>query len=469
MPRVGVWVGALLLPLAAASPALGAPPRATPALVGAAGTDPDGYPLKTVDKRAVLRLLRARQFDALDAWLVDLQTQFEADYHKEYWPLDALDAFGNVDPALEPLLDAWVAAKPNSYMALAARGIHQESVGWFKRGSRWACETPPENFEAMREAHVAAFPDLDEALSRHPGLIAAHRALIKVATANGAPVELKRRLIDQALVACPECFQVRVTFIYALVPRWGGTYASMRAFAEESVNAASNPKLRVLAGYADADACNMLRHDKKLPQSLATCSLALAVGESADFYQERARTLRKSNPTAALADVDRALWLRPQRADLLEDRADLLMRLRRFSEHARDVALLKEIDPIERLAPGDVERAAQGLAYEAGRQRKAGRPADEVVLLERAIVLEPDNLDNHLRLDAALIRAGATAKIPAMWAKYLARHPKDARAHLELAGALHNLGRNPEAIAEAATACRLGEQVGCRIAGRPAR
>ena len=138
--------------------------------------------------------------------------------------------------------------------------------------------------------------------------------------------------------------------------------------------------------------------------------------------------------------------------------------MRRYSEHAADIALLKQIDPIEMLDKGDIERASQGLAYEAGRQRQAGRPNDEVALLERAIALEPDNLDNHLRLDAALIRAGSREKIPAIWKRYLTRHPKDARAHLELAGALHHLGREPEARGEAAIACRLGEQTGCRIA-----
>jgi len=140
--------------------------------------------------------------------------------------------------------------------------------------------------------------------------------------------------------------------------------------------------------------------------------------------------------------------------------------MRKYSEHARDIAVLKEIDPIERLDPGDVERAAQGLAYEAGRQRKAGRADDEVALLERAIALEPDDLDNHRRLDAALMRAGRRDKIPAIWRRYLTRHPKDARAHYELAGALHHLGREPEALAEAATACRLGEQMGCQVTRR---
>ena len=439
-------------------------------MVGAGGADVHGYPLKTADKRSVLRMLRARQFDALDAWLSDLQTQFEADYRKEYWPIDALDAFGNVDPTLEPLLDAWVTAKPDSYMALAARGIHHHSVGWYKRGGRWACETPPENFEAMREAHVTALPDLDEALNRHPGLVAVHRALIKIAIANGAPVELKRQLLDQALVSCPDCFQVRVVFIFGLRPRWGGSYQQMDAFAQSAMQATSNQKLRVLAGYADADRCDLSGRDaRKRSAALAACNRALAAGESADLYAERADLLRKSNPTAALADLNRALWLRPQRSDLLEGRAHLLMRLRRYSEHARDVAVLKEIDPLERLDAGDVERAAQGLAHEAGVNRRAGRTSNEVALLERAIALNPDDLDNHLRLDAALIRAGRRDKIPAIWHRYLARHPKHARAHLELAGALHHLGREPEALVEASTACRLGEQTGCRIAGRAGR
>ena len=263
MPRAGVWVG-LLFPLLAASHVLGAPRRAAPAMVGSAGVDSDGYPLKTTDKRAVLRLLRAKQFDALESWLVDLQAQFEADHRKEYWPIDALDAFGNVDPALTPLLDAWVAAKPDSYMALAARGIHQEGVGWYRRGARWACETPPENFAGMRDAHATAFPDLDEALARHPALVAGHRALIRIASANGAPMDVKRQLLDQALVACPDCYNVRVIYMFALRPRWGGSYEQMKAFARESIDASTNPKLRVLAGYPDADICDRLRRDATL-------------------------------------------------------------------------------------------------------------------------------------------------------------------------------------------------------------
>jgi hypothetical protein len=61
-----------------------------------------------------------------------------------------------------------------------------------------------------------AFPDLDDALAMHPALLAVHRALIRIASANGAPPALERRLLDEALVQCPDCLQVPVAFLLVL-------------------------------------------------------------------------------------------------------------------------------------------------------------------------------------------------------------------------------------------------------------
>ena len=444
-----------------------APPPLEPGFVGRPGVDADGYPRATADKRVALRLLRARKFDSLEAWMTDLQTQFEADWHKEYWPMDALDAFGNPDPTLNALLDEWVAARPDSYMALAARGIHRESLGWYARGGKWASETPPENFRNMRQEHAVAFPDLDDALARHPALLAVHRALIRIAMANCAPLALKRRLLDEALVQCPDCFQVRVAFMLALRPRWSGNYAAMQAFAAESESHSTNAKMRSLAGFADTDRCNLLRRvAKRKEDALEACNRALTYGDTLNSLLERGEFLEKSDPAAALADAESALVLRPQDVDALELHARLLAHKRDYTGHARDIALLRELDPVEKVTKRDLAWAAQGLAADAGRYRRAGRTTEQITALERAIALEPDNLDNHLRLDAALVTAGELQKIPPLWRRYLQRHPKDARAHLELAGALHHLGQEPQAFAEAEAACRLGEATGCAIAAR---
>ncbi len=435
--------------------------------VGSPGRDADGYPLATADKRVSLRLLRERKFDALDAWMNDLQARFESDWHNEYWPIDALEAFGNPDPSLNPLLDEWVAAKPDSYMALAARGIHRASLSWYARGGKWTCETPRENFRKMGEEHAVAFPDLDDAVSMHPALLAAQRALIQIAMANSAPLALQRRLLQEALDRCPDCFQIRVTFMLSLRPRWSGSYAQMAAFARESSRRSTNPKMQVLAGFLDSDRCDLLARAPKLRvAALAACNRALAFGEAVAFFENRARILQTSDPEAALADINRALTLRPQDLESLALRARILARQRDYAGHARDIALLRELDPVRRVKQADLIWAAQGLAAEAGRYRRLGQSAEQIRALERAIDLDPDDLDNHLRLDDALVHAGQLQRIPIVWRRYLQRHPRDARAHLELAGALHHLGQEREALAEADAACRLGDAVGCDIVAR---
>src|SRR5450631_1441101 len=373
-------------------------PALEPGFVGRPGADSDGYPLATADKRVSLRLLRAQKFGSLDAWMNDLQAQFEADWHKEYWPMDALDAFGNPDPSLNALLDAWVEAKPESYMARAARGMHRESLGWYARGGKWASETPPEKFGRMRQEHRVAFPDLDDALEMHPGLLAVHRALIRIANANGAPIALKRRLLDQGLVQCPDCFQIRVTFILALQPRWGGSYQAMSDFAGDAESRSTNPKMHTLAGFADADRCSLLNRDKRKAEALEACNRALATGETFYALLERGYVRERSAPAAALADINRALALRPQDTEALALRAWLLAQSRDYAGHARDLALLRELDPVRKVSKAALAWAAQGLAADAARNRGAGRTDDQILALERAIALDPDNLDNHLRL-----------------------------------------------------------------------
>lgn len=342
------------------------------AMVGGPGEDGDGYPLETVDKRAVLRLLRARQFDALDAWIVEAQDQLESDSRREYWVLDALDAFANPDPTLKALLNEWVEAKPDSWAALLARGQHRVTIGWRRRGYKWAHETPPENFAEMLEVHRKAAPDLVEALRRHPAAISAYRGLLKVGTANSAPRAVMRWVLREALKYCPDCFQVRVTYMLSLRPRWGGSYKAMDAFAEESARASNNPKMRLLAGYADSDRCNLAYHEDQYAAALELCDAAVRTGEHWDFLHGRSDVLWMLDRDAeALADLDRAVALRPQDPDVLHDRARVLKHGGQRARFVADVNVLREIDPVEGLEPGDVTFADRWLASQ--RQKTARR------------------------------------------------------------------------------------------------
>lgn len=70
----------------------------TSPLLGPEGADADGYPTRYVDRAALRSLLHAHRFKDLDRYIEELQAAFEADPRKEYWPIDAGEAFGSAEP-----------------------------------------------------------------------------------------------------------------------------------------------------------------------------------------------------------------------------------------------------------------------------------------------------------------------------------------------------------------------------------
>ena len=86
-------------------------PTALP-LIGGEGTEADGYPKAHVDRPALRTLLWLRKFAELDRYFTEFEDAFEKDPRKEYWPLDAADAFSSAEEALGAPLDAWVRASP---------------------------------------------------------------------------------------------------------------------------------------------------------------------------------------------------------------------------------------------------------------------------------------------------------------------------------------------------------------------
>jgi tetratricopeptide (TPR) repeat protein len=436
-------------------------------MVGPGGFDDDGAPRDVPDKIAVQRLLRAREFDALDDWLRDLQQEFEDDPRKERWPSAALRAFDVADPTVGPLLDEYVEAKPGSYMALAARGLYHNKAGWHARGGKWAYETPPANFRAMEAEHRVAFPDLDEALRIHPALTEVSRALISIGNANGLPHLWLRKIFDAAAARCPDCLGLRVSYMHTLRPRWGGSYPAMRAFAAESARKSRNPRVGALAGFVDWDRSIVLREKKDPEAALAACEKALEAGEHWEFLDQRADLLiRLKRYDEAWKDVERADALSPQTVDILETRHTVLAHRRDYQAIARDTVALQALDPIKTRKDGDAKYAAQGLAYEAGQAREAGNLVRAIALLKRSVAMDPDDFDNHVRLDRLYSNSGQLPAALALWNGYLRRHPQEGKARLERGGTLWHLGRKPEALAEAARACRLGEQEGCDLVQR---
>jgi tetratricopeptide (TPR) repeat protein len=483
-------------PVADLAPAMdaGAP------LTGPEGVDAYGYPLKHVDRAAVRGMLAAKRYADLTALFTKLQDDFEADQTRESWVIDAGDAFDSAEPELAPGIDAWVAAAPDSFAPHFARGTCLHAVAFAKRGAKWANDTPAEDLAAMKEPRKESDGELEKAIKLRPKLVAAMKKKM-----GGAGPDAT--LIARALAACPSCFRVRVTHMQSLAPRWGGSYAQMDAFAKKSAKEQASPAMKLLAGFADQDKANLLRHDHKPEDALAAADRACSVGDYWGFLLERALIqLERNDVPEARVDIDRAATLRPGEPEILATRAYVSSFEKKYEQAAADVRDVLRMSPTNERARALKANLIDGLVYEAWQHEAAGRKADAlrvlalglelspnearlrqrydalivggagspsgVEALEDAVRRAPDDFDAHQKLDYALSRLRRFDRVIEVWNGYLARHPEDGRAYLERGGAYFNLGKVKEAYADATQACSHGSSEGCARAkqvGPPAQ
>jgi tetratricopeptide (TPR) repeat protein len=375
-----------------------------------------------------------------------------------------------------------------------ARGAYRTSLGFLRRGGRWASETHEGDFAAMEHAHKQALVDLEQALSIRPKAVAAVDEEIRVYMASSNTDDL-RRVASKAAAACPSCLLPHVRMMHALEPRWGGSYDAMTELAKK-VPVAKNPQLRVLPAYVDIDRAVSLRHDDKLDDALAADERACALGEYWKSLLDRALTFEeKKDLVHAERDVARANELRPGEPEVLFPLARIALGGQRWDAAGEALIAGLRIDPTDAEGRRLLPYVVQGLVYEGSQQYKAGRKEDALRTLELAIGLDPQSREAkgiknyilvgptsgagdieklkaaaaaapndfraHQALDYALAKQRRFADVVEMWTSYLAANPSDGKAHLERGGALFQLGRRDEARADAKAACELGVSEGC--------
>jgi tetratricopeptide (TPR) repeat protein len=464
-------------------------------LRGADRLDAYGYPRRTVDRAGLRSLLWHKRYADLTRYLEELQAAFEADPSKERWPTDAAGTFSSAEPQLRASLDSWVAATPGSFAPHLARGVYLVRVAHERRGHEWAYKTAPEHFAAMSETLAHAQRDLGRALLLRPRLVAAMQAKIRAYMLNGHPIQMHATML-RALATCPTCFEVRVQYLRGMTPRWGGSYEAMLGFLDSRVGR-SNRALALLPGYVDLDRAALYDYQREWRAALGAIRRACQLGDHADFLEERARILRTlKQPTRALADLDRALQLRPGLPWLLSARAYVYADLKRWEAAGRDLLEALRSDPTDIGGRYLHAAAVRNLDWVGWEHHKAGRYKDAVrvyalaaqlapthtdLIKRKAVVAvggeaglakdpaalrrrlrgSPDDLLARRQLHALLHRKRDFAGVVDLWNDYLARHPGDAEAHLWRAAGFFLLRRLKEAHADSQRACVSGLSEGC--------
>jgi tetratricopeptide (TPR) repeat protein/Zn-dependent protease len=479
-------------PVAEIAPASISSGTAPSVLSGEVGSDEYGNPRQHVDRAALRGLLFRRRFAELTLAVESLQEGFEADPRKEDWPNDAAEALGTGETTLLPLLEEWANASPGSFAPPMALGSHWVAAAYERRGTKFAAETPPQDFEAMGEALRRAMPELAKAVERRPRLVSAMRQQLRARLLDGGPGD-REQVLTQALTVCPSCFLIRVTFLRTITPRWGGSDGKMSEFATRPW-ASPDRHAALLSGYVELERARELVSGGRDGQALVAAERACAAGTHWEFLAERGRIkLRVKDVPGALADLELAGSLRPGHPDVLFWHSLALGRAGRWEEAGGSFRAGAQVDPGHWLGRSIAAQIVEGLVYEGWNRHQAGDRDGALRDYDLAAEFDPGNPDVQSRRNAVIVggeaptaargpagaewptdefrtvqrhtyqlaRQGQIEQVIPLWDDFLARQADHGRAHLERGKALYHLGRHGEAADEARKACELGVSEGC--------
>jgi tetratricopeptide (TPR) repeat protein len=319
-------------------------------------TEDFGYPAQTIDRLAVRRLLVSKSYDVLDRVLSAYGDSVLRDYRAEYKLFDAYAAFGVAVPEFESFLTEWVHKRPKSAAALLARASFYRASGWNARGTRYASETPKEQFRRMNYFFERSGTDLVAAHRLDPKSIVAYRQMIDISTTVSDRASIPS-LMDEAMKLQPNSFLLRATYMHNLLPRWGGSYEAMAQFAAKSAPyAAKNPRIKALGGFADWDKGRVSESAGDKGDAIEAYERALKFGNFWQFrYQRGEYNSRSDQNEDALEDFNSVIAQYPQNDEALSARATVEYELGRlafgetkaayFSQAFRDIALAAMLDP----------------------------------------------------------------------------------------------------------------------------
>lgn len=177
-------------------------------------------------------LLRTASYQELDRRYGAIQQQFVDGKITGDQLRDQFRGFYPTDRDLAARYDAWVTASPNSYVARLARGIYYKRVGLEERGERYISETSTEQIDRMNSAFSLASRDLGASIGLNPKPFLSYLHTMDIGRQYISNEQL-RLLFDHAAALDPDSFGLRIKFMVALQPRWGGSVAAMQAFLEE--------------------------------------------------------------------------------------------------------------------------------------------------------------------------------------------------------------------------------------------
>jgi tetratricopeptide (TPR) repeat protein len=384
-------------------------------------------PLESPNFSDLHKLLDEGEFAKVDA---TLDTQLEGHQkapacESHLW--ETVGFFCSLDFAHH--LDPWAAARPDSWGAFSARACQWISTGYERRGTALAKDVTDAQWAGMRDAFARAESDLTRALEIEPDAYVAYGYAIFMLKASGGPGQI-RKWLDALVARDPFNYGVRRRAMQSLSPQWGGSIEAMRQVAMDAQGFADgNPRLRILPGYAEAEAAAIDWRAGRIKEAARGYRRALAYGALAEWYAGLADCLTRLGFWPKLLETSEE-WM----AELGDDGWPRMWRGRARAELGDLAGALVDLDQAHAESPKDATiLGLRGVArWRAGRLREA---ADDFRL---ALEIEPDDtwaleqLRTLEALDAKSAPAVATASKEASVPKLQGERTLPALSRLEL-------------------------------------
>ncbi len=263
----------------------------------------------------VIEMMRQGKFEELEHYFLDVQSRYENHNINELTYQDMMESLIYDNEEAVALYGVWLKEIPDSYIARYGRGGTNTSIGWDRRGEKWAKDTPKENWDAMRRYHLKAADDLRAAVALHPQLTMGYRGLVSMNN-HGS----KEHWLAESLKYDSYNYLVRKAYMLKLRPRWGGSHQKMHEFASSALKYIDkNPYLRGLPLYEFTDKAKVYRHQGRYAEAIEAGSTAIYHRPAETSYYTRAYAYEKEKKDKeAVMDAEKGLRQAPDNIGLLQ-------------------------------------------------------------------------------------------------------------------------------------------------------
>ena len=298
------------------------------------------------DTPNLLAELDAKNYAVVDAYINQVEVDYRERKISEEYAAKVFSTLTLAAATIEPRLDEWLVAYPQSFAANLIRGMFAVNRGGRARGSEYFKDIPPARLQEMYKHFKAAHIYLTKAIELDPKSTAAYAPLIRMSRIVRDD-EGARRALDAAIGANPNALYARINYMANLHPNWGGSVSKMEAFVAESGRTGANEKtleeLRGMVGEAKSWPAlykgDRLRDMHDYAAALAAYDESLAVHETAVAHSRRGFAFNElGQHEKAVTELTRALELDPDLAHCcLGNRAFALLKLKRVDAAIADL------------------------------------------------------------------------------------------------------------------------------------